>query len=373
MFIKESREKFENLAGKLKSIRKYSALISSEEFYEKYRKYLIVIPIILEVLTLVPLATKLFNEDEEGEMFASVILILLAYTQGNVKILLILLNVDGIDEIIQWFHSLHQDHENELISKVYDENLRKIVNIVKWAIRIITIGYGLGATCIALFYMTTNQLYFKVPFIEESQKLAHRLAGPFTVYYNTLSVYLTDSTMIFIGIYFVGALDILNDLIGKFNESTNIPSVGILLPKIISLHFGILDKFGEFCEIFKFILFFELIDGTGFLLFNFYLIAQSENYLFFWSTFTCVYSQFVLFCLFGQIISNKSERIFTDLYLTKWYEMEIKDQKAILLMMKISQNEFGLKAGGMYDIDLILLVNVTKLCFSCTAIYHRKL
>uniref|UniRef100_A0A240SXY6 Odorant receptor n=1 Tax=Lutzomyia longipalpis TaxID=7200 RepID=A0A240SXY6_LUTLO len=372
MSIKETRVQFESLVGELKANRRRSALIFSGSLYEKYKKYCNVIPFILEALSIVPLATKLLNNDDGGFIFAGATMIIIGYCQTYVKIMYILLNIDGIDEIFEWIQELHREHENELISRIYAERLRKFLKVVKFITRIITISYGSGAVFGSIHLMTV-QPYFKVPFVNKSYEFVHRLVGPFTLIYNAYNIYTADSIIIFIGIYFIAALGILSDIIGLLNESSNTPSTGYFLPKIISFHIEILKNFVDFCEMFKFLIFYQLINGTGFILFNLYLIGESENYFFFWVSFICVFAQFALFCLFGQIIFNKSERIFTDLYQTKWYEMEVKDQKALLLMMKMSQNEFGLKAAGMYDINLILFINVFKLCFSWYAVLYAAL
>uniref|UniRef100_A0A240SXW3 Odorant receptor n=1 Tax=Lutzomyia longipalpis TaxID=7200 RepID=A0A240SXW3_LUTLO len=372
MSIIETRENFENLAGKLKGFLKFSALVFSEKFFERYRKYLIIIPFILEVLTIVPYATKMITNDEGVIVFASMIPFAFGYFRAMLKILTILLHSEKIDGIFKWFHKLHLEHINDIFSQIYFENLQRIFKIVHFITRFVTISAG-SALSICIFFMATDKLPFKVPFIDQSYQTFHHLIAEVAVTYNSFNTCLTDIIMIFTGVYFIGALDILSGIIGKLNESSNIAISGDILRQIIIFHLEIMNNFNDFCEIFEFLFIFELFHTIGFLLFDFYLIWQSDNLCFFLASASYIFVQFALFCLFGQIIFNRSERIFTDLYQTKWYEMEVKDQKAVLLIMKMSQNAFGLKAGRMYDINLILFFNVLKLCVSWYAILYTVL
>ncbi|XP_055681858.1 odorant receptor 22c-like [Lutzomyia longipalpis] len=117
----------------------------------------------------------------------------------------------------------------------------------------------------------------------------------------------------------------------------------------------------------------ELFSSVLLILFNFYLLMYSLTDFLYICLIGCIFCQLALFCLFGQKIHEKSERIFIDLYLTKWYEMDVKDQKILLLIMKMSQKTLGLKAGGMYAIDSSMFVQVTKMCFSYATILYTFL
>uniref|UniRef100_A0A240SXQ3 Odorant receptor n=2 Tax=Lutzomyia longipalpis TaxID=7200 RepID=A0A240SXQ3_LUTLO len=370
MADKETREKFEKIVKKLKASRKFSALISSEEFFAKYKNILFLIPLLLEIISMIPSSAKMFNSKDIAIIGFSLFFVI-GYVQVIGKVLSVLLNIDTIDGIFEWFRELHRVQENKLIAGVYAENLRKIANIGEFVMKLTAFAYGF-TTVGFIFSNTTNQIVFEVPYIAKEFTLIHRLAGSLAYCYNVYNVFLSECTMIFIGIYFIGALNILSDVIGKLNESPNIQSAGnLLLPAILSLHVEILTKFDDFCQVFFFAFTIQLQTSVILILFNFYLLMQSIMNFFYWATLCSIFAQFALFCFFGQIIFNRSERIFTDLYQTKWYEMEISEKKALLLMMKNSQNAFGLKAAGMYDINMLMFVQVVKMSFSyCTIMYE---
>ncbi|XP_059616104.1 odorant receptor 33b-like [Phlebotomus argentipes] len=80
--------------------------------------------------------------------------------------------------------------------------------------------------------------------------------------------------------------------------------------------------------------------------------------------------QILLLCLFGELLKMKTERLSEILYLTNWYELHAKDQKAFLLVLAMSQKDFGLRAAGMYDVNLNAFVQIMKLAMSYCAILH---
>uniref|UniRef100_A0A240SXN9 Odorant receptor n=1 Tax=Lutzomyia longipalpis TaxID=7200 RepID=A0A240SXN9_LUTLO len=374
MSIYETREGFEGIVEKFKSFLKYSALIYSEEFFQKHKKFLAPIPFILEVISILILASEVFSTESQI-LFNFSFDILCGYLQVAPKIFSIFVNSLEINGIFEWFHELHRERENDLIAKVFAENLRKSQKLGNFFMRFVALTYSYSACAIlfAIFYNQGNLMHFKVPFVDDDNVIIHRLIGLIPFLYNIYNSILSDYTAIFIGIYFIGALNILNMLIGKLNESSNIPSAGkVLLPNIIKLHMEIISKLDVFCEVFFLTFIIQLLTSVMLILFKFYLLMQSINFLYF-SVLCCIFIQFALFCLFGQIIFNKSERIFTELYQTKWYEMEIKDQKALLLIMKLSQKTVGLKAAGMYDINFVMFFQVTKMCLSYGALLYTLL
>uniref|UniRef100_A0A7G3B9I4 Odorant receptor n=1 Tax=Lutzomyia longipalpis TaxID=7200 RepID=A0A7G3B9I4_LUTLO len=379
MSIYETREGFEGIVEKFKSFLKYSALIYSEEFFQKHKKFLAPIPFILEVISILILASEVFSTESQI-LFNFSFDILCGYLQVAPKIFSIFVNSLEINGIFEWFHELHRERENDLIAKeilIFKHFLMKFyLNFLSEKIhRFVALTYSYSACAIlfAIFYNQGNLMHFKVPFVDDDNVIIHRLIGLIPFLYNIYNSILSDYTAIFIGIYFIGALNILNMLIGKLNESSNIPSAGkVLLPNIIKLHMEIISKLDVFCEVFFLTFIIQLLTSVMLILFKFYLLMQSINFLYF-SVLCCIFIQFALFCLFGQIIFNKSERIFTELYQTKWYEMEIKDQKALLLIMKLSQKTVGLKAAGMYDINFVMFFQVTKMCLSYGALLYTLL
>lgn len=68
-------------------------------------------------------------------------------------------------------------------------------------------------------------------------------------------------------------------------------------------------------------------------------------------------------CLFGQILRNHTEAVGDCLYQTRWYEMRLKEQKALLIVMAHAQEPVGLVAGGIMDLSLTTFAAVTITIF----------
>ncbi|GAB0086698.1 hypothetical protein DMENIID0001_008070 [Sergentomyia squamirostris] len=114
----------------------------------------------------------------------------------------------------------------------------------------------------------------------------------------------------------------------------------------------------------------EVLASPALILGAFLIIKLDPGSIVYYVTLVMVVTKFFFLCLFGQFIYNETEKIFTTLYLTRWYEMSLSDQKIILMMMKMSKEPFGFKALGVYDINIVMFVQVIKACFSYCAILY---
>ncbi|GAB0089699.1 hypothetical protein DMENIID0001_042860 [Sergentomyia squamirostris] len=168
------------------------------------------------------------------------------------------------------------------------------------------------------------------------------------------------------GFYFYTILKTFNEYILSFDQPNSTGSLRLCL----RLHYEIYRQFSIFDEIFSMAETGEILASPILFLGMFLGIRLSPEITFFYTIFSVVLLQFFLMCLFGQFFYNETEMIFTNLYLTKWYEMSQSDQKAILMMMKMSKEPFGLKVLGVYEINMIMFINVLKACLSyCTILY----
>uniref|UniRef100_A0A240SXU6 Odorant receptor n=1 Tax=Lutzomyia longipalpis TaxID=7200 RepID=A0A240SXU6_LUTLO len=362
-------DQFERIVNILNFFKGILSFNLSQKLNEKFRKFLVLIPALMGIICVLCSVMGSIGSDGDVVIFAFATILVISVSQVAVKIVSLFLYEVRIDKILQWFRSLYCTDENDINSQIFTNNLRKTEKIVDLVVRIFLYSFGLSLIILLFHINMGHKLFLILPFIPKEYFLLHTIGGTILLLYNIISLIITECTMMLIGIYFIGALSILSEIIKKLNESSNIPSAGKLLRSIITLHIEILTNFNEFCDIFYFIFTIQLFTSVLLLLGIFYLLLQTMAVLFV-SIVGSIYCQFTLFCIFGQIIRGKSERIFTDLYQTKWYEMSIKDQKALLIIMRMSQKGFELRACGMYDIDFMMLVNVSKMCFSyCTILY----
>lgn len=187
---------------------------------------------------------------------------------------------------------------------------------------------------------------------------------------SSITFLIVDSTLMTIGFYFMAIFNIFRDMI-KYLDNSGVNAIKQYLIDMQEFHLDILNKFQLFDEIFFYALAVQLATSVVFILVIFFLLRTAG--LLFVPLFVTVSGQFFAVCLFGQLIFSKTEIFFTELYLTKWYEFNIREQKMLLIMMYVAQRPFGLRAAGMYDINLIMFIQIIKAGISfCAILYTFK-
>ncbi|XP_059619965.1 odorant receptor 33c-like [Phlebotomus argentipes] len=74
-------------------------------------------------------------------------------------------------------------------------------------------------------------------------------------------------------------------------------------------------------------------------------------------------AQTLVFCLFGEFIKIKTDQLSINLYLSNWYELNLKTQKTFLLILRMTQRRYGLRAAGIIHLmaELSILDEYNKL------------
>ncbi|GAB0095679.1 hypothetical protein DMENIID0001_110840 [Sergentomyia squamirostris] len=84
--------------------------------------------------------------------------------------------------------------------------------------------------------------------------------------------------------------------------------------------------------------------------------SNITNYM---AAFTSITQLFVL-CFFGQIVKSRTQVIAGAFYMTKWYEMPLKEQKNLIIAMAVSQRPVNLEAGGIMDLTYETFASIIK-------------
>uniref|UniRef100_A0A240SXT5 Odorant receptor n=1 Tax=Lutzomyia longipalpis TaxID=7200 RepID=A0A240SXT5_LUTLO len=371
--------KFDQIIKIMEISKKISSFGLSAKCEGKSRPLIILFPAIFGPLTVVCAACAIKGTIESGENIeasGAATLLAIGVFQATIKTVSVLLQEKKIDFILRWIRNLYSNHKNESNS-LFNGHMERAEKNVYLFVRIFLYSFG-SAFFILLIYMNLKgKLLLAFPYLSTNYFNTHTIGGSLLLFYDVINLAISESTMILIGIYLIATLNILSDLIfslnEKFQSGSDKQSNNSILQQIVILHIEILSKFREFCNIFDVVFAIQLFSSVLLLLFNFYLLMYSLTDFLYICLIGCIFCQLALFCLFGQKIHEKSERIFIDLYLTKWYEMDVKDQKILLLIMKMSQKTLGLKAGGIYAIDSSMFVQVTKMCFSYATILYTFL
>ncbi|GAB0094554.1 hypothetical protein DMENIID0001_098690 [Sergentomyia squamirostris] len=298
-------------------------------------------------------------------------ILFVAHGQILSKMLSVLINKSDVKEIFEWFKGLLQNTGNDLLDNVVAVEMNKIYTIAIIVLRIFSVSLCTVPLSVTIYIQVSDNDFYQYPsFIQEWSK--YRVTHTFVFQSTVLLALTSECFVLFIGINNIGVLNILTKLCQALNKPHIIAehNVGNLLRAMVKLHAELIEHLNRFYDIFYFGFIIQLATSVLILLLNFHLILHNNEQFIFYVLLASVMLQFTPFCVFGDIIHGKTERIFTDLYQTLWYEMKLEDQKMILMMMIISQNTYGIKAAGMYDVNLIMLVQIVKLSFSyCMILY----
>ncbi|XP_055701677.1 odorant receptor 85f-like [Phlebotomus papatasi] len=230
-----------------------------------------------------------------------------------------------------------------------------------------------GSTCISMIIFLLykgDAFIYRFPFSPDNPSQVHlgllHLFQSLGLFFNTFFVVAGDLWVAIIGIHIMGMLRVLADFIRLLDESSQNHSS--LLRRIQTLHADIINHNRIFNDLIFHLLTAQLLSSIFLILMS--LSAVKYDAVGFVSYFLGGSSiiQLLLICLFGEIIFMRYSDIDRCLNLTKWYEMSLTDQRNFILILRMGQKPYGLKAGGMYDVSMPTFIDIVKLAISYCAI-----
>ncbi|GAB0095704.1 hypothetical protein DMENIID0001_111180 [Sergentomyia squamirostris] len=278
--------------------------------------------------------------------------------------------VFNFDRLLKWIRKLHTVKDNnEMIQEIINENLAivmKYSKIMFWVHLVLFIFSGITVT--ALFYMQ-NVVIIIIPYLKANDHpYIYVIIQGICCTGTGVWIVLTNTSNFDFGLYLIFFARIINKMIHCISDQDKREKCPDLLFRIIKKHLELINMFSDFNGTVKFLSLIQLIFTT--ILFIFILMCiqvyrdEYTMYLFF---ITVQLELFVL-SVFGEYIRSETEQIFNNLYQTTWYDLSLKDQKAILFMMTISKKPLGLKAAGLYDISIMAFVQILKASITYSAI-----
>uniref|UniRef100_A0A240SY05 Odorant receptor n=1 Tax=Lutzomyia longipalpis TaxID=7200 RepID=A0A240SY05_LUTLO len=272
--------------------------------------------------------------------------------------------------LMDWIEELQQiEDDNEIIRKIFKEELTKAM---KYSLMCFE-GYfwlfivcSSSAECIPVFEKDTTMF---IPYLDvKSYKWIHHICDALSFFgAGTWNVF-ADSGAVIIGIYIIFFMRIIKRMIELLNQDGIMEKYPDLLIRILRKHVEMIEVLNIFNESVKMLSFIQIFMSTGLLLMFIMIIQVQKNSFMNYVILVGVTDQLGLLCIFGEIIRTESESIFTSLYLTKWYDLSVRNQKILLIMMMNSYKPFGLKAAGMIDVTFMTFVQILKLSISYSAI-----
>ncbi|GAB0087012.1 Odorant receptor [Sergentomyia squamirostris] len=273
-------------------------------------------------------------------------------------------------EIKDSYYAQEDDEElNEISVKHLVKSLTFWRLVYTWMIRAFTIGTIL--ICLQFRFTKTIGLVMDWSFLPTDSifwdEIPHFLQ--FTMIQITgLYIAKSDMTVIFIGLQIIADLNILDDYIKLTIEK--IKTNPNYLKTILKRHCKVIDKINLLNEAVSELSFIQIIISTFALLVIFVFIRKDTTQITGYTTCLCAMLQFVPLCLFGEIIKIKTEQLSEAFYEVNWYELKLKDQKTFLLILGMAQRQYGLKAAGMYNVNIYAFIQIVKLAISYCAILY---
>uniref|UniRef100_A0A240SXT8 Odorant receptor n=1 Tax=Lutzomyia longipalpis TaxID=7200 RepID=A0A240SXT8_LUTLO len=298
---------------------------------------------------------------------------------NNISVFLIVMILNAFKR--NKFHLLMQsiqklfeeEKEDEELDEILQKNLEYSMKVFNFLNRwIIHIGLGLAIMGGINFRLNRNfGLIIEFPYFEsdnflwrESQYILQTAFG-FVTSYTVMSI---SVGFIFLGLLVMAEINILTDYMKLLNEK--IKTDPKFLSKMIKRHCSVIENLNLLSDILSDTSFLHLFASCATFMFGFsFIMKYPEEFL----NYLLILAATMLslhICILGEFIGLKSENLSETLYLINWYELSLKDQKSFLIILGMAQREYGLKAAGMYDVNLYTFVQISKIAFSYCAILY---
>uniref|UniRef100_A0A3F2ZEA7 Odorant receptor n=1 Tax=Phlebotomus papatasi TaxID=29031 RepID=A0A3F2ZEA7_PHLPP len=271
-------------------------------------------------------------------------------------------SAEEIRDLLEWIGDLHTNPSWAHLKNFVETRFRESLLYVK---RIIILSLIVTPQGMSLNMFLSDTLIYPMPGLPRDQQFIWQI---FAVFIVTISVIVVDSVFMTMGFFIVGILNIFLDTIAKLNSKEFVRSSKCNLQDYYQKHLEIMVKLRDFDELFSALLVIQLLTSCPLIVAGFFMIRLYPQMIACYLVYAVCIGQYMLICIFGEFVHSKTEQIFRDLYLTKWYKMSIKDQMVLLMMMKMAIKPFSLKAAGMYEINMKAFVEATKLAFSLCAL-----
>uniref|UniRef100_A0A240SXT7 Odorant receptor n=1 Tax=Lutzomyia longipalpis TaxID=7200 RepID=A0A240SXT7_LUTLO len=284
------------------------------------------------------------------------------------------LKKDMIKTLLQNIKELFEVQEDdEELSEVLKKHLMGSMRIFAFCNRWGTNMY-IFAGVMCGFYFRYNEDYgfmYELPFIVSDNMLwkefLYILQGFFYITVATTMIFL-DIGIVYLGLQVIAEFNILSDYMKLLNEKFK--SEPKFLSKIIIRHFSVFQNVNLLSDIISETSFLQLVFSFISLLFGFTFIIEYATGLGNYIIVLCGGGLAVPICILGEFIRARADQLPDTFYQTNWYEISLKDQKTFLIILGMAQREYGLKAAGMYDINIYTFFRITQIAFSYCAVLY---
>ncbi|GAB0099560.1 Odorant receptor [Sergentomyia squamirostris] len=276
----------------------------------------------------------------------------------------------SLEEIEESYRDEEDDEElNRIAEKHLIDGLRIWKHAYIWLIRLFAVGGFIA--CLHFRVSKAIGLVMDWSFLPDDSIFWNEISYFFQfiiILTAAFSCVTADMTTLYIGQEIMASLDILTDYIKLINEKikTN-PNVWKI---ILKRHCKLIEKINLLNEAVYEISFIQIVITTLELLLVFVFIRKETTEISGYTSCLCMMLQVFPLCVFGEMIKIKSEKLSEAFYEVNWYELSLKDQKTFLIILGMAQRQYGLKAAGMYNVDIYAFIKIVKLAVSYCAILY---
>uniref|UniRef100_A0A240SYG1 Odorant receptor n=1 Tax=Phlebotomus papatasi TaxID=29031 RepID=A0A240SYG1_PHLPP len=274
-------------------------------------------------------------------------------------------------KLFEEIEHLYQDEESdEELTTVLAKHLKKSMEICNicyiWIDRIYIASGAMASIQLRL----DDNIIIELPFISTDDSFKDFLYVFQTCLIIVGILYMSkqDKALVFVGVHIIAELYILHNYMKLLNEKINI--LPNFLKTIISKHCNAIENIKLLNKSLYEIAFVQFSFSTVILLINLMFMRNVASEIACYLIFTCGILQVFPLCLFGEFIKMKTEKLSETLYLTNWYDLSLKDQKTFLIILTMAHREYGLKAAGLYDVNVYAFVQIVKIAMSYCAILY---
>uniref|UniRef100_A0A7G3AJ66 Odorant receptor n=1 Tax=Lutzomyia longipalpis TaxID=7200 RepID=A0A7G3AJ66_LUTLO len=289
----------------------------------------------------------------------------LLWIMFNDYVVIMILNVFKKNKFHQLMQNIQkmfeEEEEDEELADISKNNLNFSMKVFffvnRWEKRLACSVVIIGST-----YFRFNQDYGLImdfPYIHSNNVLWRESQYILqSIYFGlmTYTILTVNMGIIFLGLQVIAQLNILNDYIKVTNEK--IKTDPNFFRKIIIRHCSVIENVNLLSEIISKTSFLQLFASCVVFLFGFSFIMKSFSTFVNYSMLLAGVMLSLHICIIGEFIRYKTDELSETLYLTNWHELTLKDKKTFLIILGMAQREYGLKAAGMYDVNLYTFVQV---------------
>uniref|UniRef100_A0A3F2ZD71 Odorant receptor n=1 Tax=Lutzomyia longipalpis TaxID=7200 RepID=A0A3F2ZD71_LUTLO len=292
----------------------------------------------------------------------------------GVRMIVGILKKDKIEVLMKNIMSLYEENEeDEVIKGILENHLKDSIKVYlflnKWTVRL----FILATVCTSLYFRLNDDygLMYALPFnVPEGtfwKETLFILQG-FFIGISSLHYISSDLGIIFLAIQLIAEFKVLNDCMKLLNE--RIKTNPKFFRKIIERHCLVIRNANLLSDIISETAFMQLLNSCLTLLFVFSFLLKYLTGIGNYAMIIIAATLSLPICFIGEFIRVKSNELSETLWLINWYELSLKDQRIFLIVLRMAQREYGLKAAGMYSVGFYTFLKILKIAFSYSAILY---